>query len=345
MRLELVEKAPWERGNPLLYGLAGLAAGMLVSIAVGALTPRGVGGVAAAFYKAFTNPNSYFDSLPYFVPIGLSAAGLALAYRAGFITIGSEGQVILGLTVTHGLLAYVLWDAPGLAGLVAALVLAAIVGGACGLLVGAMRAYLGTNETLISLMLNYVVVAIVNYLVSGPWKAGRFTMTVVLPEKFWVSGATAAAVAAAAIVVLDLVHRFTRLGVAIDAVGAARKAAETYGVDPRRTILAAAALSGAAAGLGGALYIVSIHTPLTTIGKGGLGYGYMGVLAAWLAGLRPLGALAAGMLLAVLYNMVSMLQLQGIPASLVYAFEAILVLSVLIATTLSRYKLVVRRND
>ena len=290
------------------------------------------------------SPDSYLDSLPYFAPIGLSAAGLALAYRAGFITIGSEGQVILGLIVAHGILAYVLQDAPVLPGLAVALLLAAAAGGAYGLLVGAMRAYLGTNETLISLMLNYVAIALVNYLVSGPWKAGRFTMTVVLPEKFWISGVFAATIAAIAIVLIDLMHQFTRLGVAIDAIGAAKKAAETYGVNPRKTILAVAVLSGAAAGFGGALYILSIHTALTTIGKGGLGYGYMGVLAAWLAGLRPLGALAAGMLLAVLYNMISALQLQGIPASLVYAFEAILVLSVLIATTLSRYRLVVKKD-
>ena len=341
MRLALEPRAPNERKNPLLYGLAGLGVGFLISVLLGALTPVGVGGVARAFYVNLSEPRFWLLSLPYFAPIAASAAGLALAYRAGFITIGSEGQVILGAVAAYGLLYFKLSTAPTVLALTVAVLAAALAGALYGFIVGILRVYLGANETLVSLMLNYIAVALVNYLVAGPWQSGPFTRTEPLPDRFWVSGIAATAIAAIFIALLEALYIYTRLGVAVDSISRARRAAETYGINPGRAILAVALLAGAAAGLGGGLYMVSEQHQLLSLGKQGLGYGYMGILAAWLAGLRPVATIAAGLFITLLYNMFVSLQLQGIPASFVLAFEAVIVLSVLAFSTLARYKVVI----
>ncbi|MET1128329.1 MAG: hypothetical protein ABWW70_03325, partial [Thermoproteota archaeon] len=105
-----------------------------------------------------TTPSLWPTLAPYLAPVALSAAGLALAYRARFITIGSEGQVILGMVAGYAVLGVALresgcWPPAAVA---LALLLAALLGAGHGALVAALRVWAGANETLTSLMLNYV---------------------------------------------------------------------------------------------------------------------------------------------------------------------------------------------
>jgi len=337
--IKLVERAPMERGNPLLYGAAGLVAGIVIAVAIGALTPAGISGTLHAFVKVFSSPSFLALSLPYFTAISLSGVGLALAYRASFITIGAEGQLILGMITGFWLLYYML---PGL-GRISLLVGSAIsvlVGSVYGLLVGLLRVYLGVNETLVSLMLNYIALSVLNYLVSGPWSVGGFTKTDVLPAGVVVSSLTASLVALIVLVALEVLYRYTRLGVAIDSIGLARKMAMTYGINYARVILKVSFLSGGVAGLAGFLYLVSGAQRLYSTSYGP-GYGYIGILAAWLAGLRPLGVIASSMLLGLLYVMNTSLQLSGVLPSFVQAMQAVIVLSVTAFVALSRYRIVV----
>ncbi|MET1128328.1 MAG: hypothetical protein ABWW70_03320, partial [Thermoproteota archaeon] len=157
------------------------------------------------------------------------------------------------------------------------------------------------------------------------------------PERYWLGAAPVAALAAAGALLVELVHRYTKLGVAADALGLARRAAETYGISYAATIVLVSALSGSLASIGGALYLASSVRQLQSI-KQALGYGYMGVLAAWLAGLSPLGSLAASALIVLLYGMAVSLQLYGVPASAVLAMEALIVISVVLMMALSRYR-------
>lgn len=343
MRLRLVERAPTERGNPVLYGLAGLAAGLLASILMGALTPAGVGGTVDALVSVLLDPRLAMLSLPYFVAIALSGAGLALAYRAGFITIGAEGQLLVGMITGFGALYYWCHSSPPLVALACAALASALAGGAYGLIVGALRVWLGANETLVSLMLNYVAVSVMNYLVSGPWSVGGFTKTAPLPRWATLSPQAAAAVAVLLIAGVEALHRLTRLGVAVDGVGAARRAAVTYGVSFPATILLVSLIGGVVAGLGGMLYLVSGVQRLFSTSQG-VGYGYIGILAAWLAGLRPLAVAASGLLLALLYVMNTGLQLSGVMVSFVQAMQAVIVLFVTGFVALSRYRIVVVRE-
>ena len=178
MPLRLIERAPWERGNPVVSALVGLVLGIILSVMIGFSTPAGPLGVVNALIRVYTSPSHIMSTILYSGPIAASAIGLSLAYRAKFITIGSEGQVILGSVIAIGLLLYSgLPEIPPATAILLAVFTAGVVGALWGLIPGVLRAYLGVNEILSSLMLNYVALYIVNYLVSGPWSKGPFTMT------------------------------------------------------------------------------------------------------------------------------------------------------------------------
>lgn len=337
--VRLAERSPAERGNPLLYGAAGLVVGFLASLLLGALTPAGVLGSAEALMSVLTRPGQWIGAAPYFFAIASSAAGLALAYRAGFITIGAEGQLVAGMLAAY-------W-ALGVEGLSAplGLVAAAAAGLVMGLVVALLRVYASVNETLSSLMLNYIIVSVLNYFVGGPWSYGGFTRTALLPPDKTVSLQAAVAIVVAAALLLEALYRFTRLGVAADSLGSARRAAETYGVGFASTITIVAALGGLVAGLGGGLYLAAVQQQLTSLNTfQSLGYGYMGILAAWLAGNLPAATLASSWLLAMLYLASTAFQISRVPWSFALAIQAVIVLSVVAAVTMSRYRIIVRRE-
>ncbi len=314
--------------------LAGLALGVALTIGIAGLTRAGWRAAAEGYASLLRNPGALADVLPYFSAIALSAAGLAVAYRAGFITIGSEGCLLAGI-----LAGYAVFQAMGsspLTPLVAA-VAAAVAGALLSLLVGLLRVYLSVNETLSSLMLNYVVLSLLNYLVSGPWSVGAFTKTRPLPPGLmypvWVAASAAVAVAA----VYELLLRYTRLGVAVDAAGLARKAAETYGASYRRVVIYVSLLAGASAGLAGALYLYTSLGSIYALNQS-YGYGYIGILAAWLASLSPLLSLASSLLLSSLYSVNAALQLGGVESSFAWAMQAVIVLSTISLAQLARRK-------
>ena len=309
------------------WARAALAAASVaaLSIAVSAATPAGPLGFLEALARVYTTPSLLEFSLLYAGPVVLSAVGLAVAYRAGFITIGSEGQVLLGSLAAVWLLAY--HGAPqGAAGEAAAAALAALVGAGWGVVVGLLRAYAGVNEILSSLMLNYVALSLVNYAVAGPLRAGPFTASEPVPPGYSVGPLGVLAASAAAAGAFEAVLRRTKLGLAAEAYGPAPRAGATYTLPPTILYPALAALAGAAAGLGGALAVLGFQRSLQAMSQPP-GYGYMGVLVAWLAAARPAAALPAGVFFATLVAAGYELRAMGAPLSASLALQAAAVLA------------------
>ncbi len=313
------------RGIPTTGLVASLAVIVFLFTAAH-FTPAGAIGVAREIARALTSTAGLEAAVKYMGPIAASAAGLALAYRAGFITIGAEGQVLLGSAVALWLLAYAWTNAPAIVGVPAALALASLAGAVWGAIPGLLRVYGGVNEVLSSLMLNYVALSIINYLVAGPWRAGPFTATRPLPDEYAV-GPVAVAIAVVGLAGLfEFIHRRTRLGVAAEAYGAAPKAAVTYTMPRGRLIMALALLSGAAAGFGGGLMMLSFQRTLQAMSQPP-GYGYMGVLVAWLAGRRAAVAVPAALFFSVLVVAGYSMEALGVPFNFVLLVQAMAVLA------------------
>ena len=334
------KRAAWERPKTLLVALAGLLLGVTLSLALGLAAPGGPQAIAWAFAEAML-PKSMPMLVEFAAPVSLSAIGLALAYRAGFYTIGAEGQVLLGAAA--GLMAALYLGLPPSKPLVlaTATALGVLAGIALSLATGILR-LVRVNEVLSSLMLNYVAMYTVNYLVSGPWSIGMFTKTAAIPPGYRLGWPEILAILLAATLLYWFIESRTGIGVAMEAYGSSRRAAETYGVKPSRIVLIASLVSGASAGLGGVLLLYGFQYALYSMSQPP-GYGYMGVLAAWLAGRSVIGSLLAGLFFSYIMVAGTYLQYYGVPFNTVLAIQAIMVLSVTSTQALSRYRFTLAR--
>ena len=232
------------------------------------------------------------DTLTAWVPLTLAAAGLVVTFAAGLWNIGIEGQIVMG-AVAGALVARTVHGPSAL--VIPLLALAGIVGGLLwGLLVGLLRTHGRVNEIFGGLGLDFVATGLVVYLVIGPWKrAGSASTsgTDLFPREAWlpttgsfVASWVALAAAVAAVVLIYFLMRGTYFGLRLRAVGRNPRSAFLMGISTNRHLLAAFALCGALAGLGGALHASGFHHKLVPSVSGG--YGFLGILVVLLAGFR-----------------------------------------------------------
>jgi len=341
LKVRFVERASWERPSSLVTGITGLVLGLVLAVLIGSFTGAGIGGVLDAFSSPLRSVNGLESIVLFSSPILLSAVGLSLAYRAGFYTIGAEGQVLLGAVAS---LYIVLYSGLSLnSGML--LFLSLIAGGVLGSLYGLipvfLKIYAKSNEVLTSLMLNYVAMYVVNYLVSGPWSIGMFTKTKPIPPNLRLDWAPVLAVMVIVTFSYWFIEAKTRLGLELKAYGSSRRAAVTYGVRPRRILLWVGLLSGFSAGLGGAVMLHGFQYALYSMEQPP-GYGYMGVLAAWLAMRSVVGSFLASIFFAYIMVAGTYLQYYGVPFNIVLALQSVMVLSVTGMVSLSKYRIVVQ---
>ena len=240
--------------------------------------------------------------------ITLILVGLAIAivFQAKQFSLGAEGQLYFG-ALFSGVLALSVANLPPLAALGLALLSAATAGFLWGLLPGILKAYLGANELVSTLMLNTIAMRFYDMALTFELKDPQagFTTTGMLPEAglLPVLVADTRVTAAIFIVVIAVIAVWllitrTTLGYEIRMMGANRKFAEYGGINTRRTIMLAMALSGILAGLAGAHIGIGIHRQL--ILNISLGLAFEGVVVSLLARNNPLVIPFAGLLYAYL---------------------------------------------
>lgn len=291
------------------------------------------------------------ETLTRATPLMFTGLAAAIAFRARLYNIGGEGQLYAGAMAAvavggmHGGSGF---DLPVPALFAGMLLAAALAGGLLLLLPALLKTRLGVDEVVTTLLLNFVLLLGVGALLDGAMKdplAMGWPQSVALNPELELSrllertrlhsglpGALAAAV------VLWLLLRFTRVGFNLRAVGANARAAAFAGVPVNRTLILVAMLSGALAGLGGAVEVAG-RTGYVTLDMSP-GYGYSGIVVAMLAGLHPLGVIAASVLVAgILVGADSMSRAVGVPTYLADAMVAIALIAVLVAGLLTRYRI------
>jgi ABC-type uncharacterized transport system permease subunit len=284
------------------------------------------------------------------IPLILTALAVLLPARMRLWNIGAEGQLQCGAIAAAGV---ALWTPLGRGPLaVPALLLAAMAAGALWCLVpAALRAWLGVNETITTLLMNYVALLLVDYLIYGPWKDPQslgFPLSPVLPPAsrlpVLVPGTRVhlglLLALAAAIGVRALLGR-TRWGLEIRVIGDNPEAARYAGISLTRNILLVMGLAGALAGLAGAGEVSAIAGRL----QRGLspGYGYTAIIVAWLARLDPLATVLVAFLLGALFLGGDGLQISlGLPLAVVSMLQGLIFFFVLGGERLAGYRLVRR---
>ena len=333
IRLAIIKR---ERRNPLAMPVITILS-LLVGVAIAYLllyflTGMGLYAFASTFYDTVGLTLTLLDR--YLVLVLLGCA-LAVAFKAKIWNIGAEGQYVMGMAgATYVALfsplvsqepgASALLIDPGL-GKAVALAFGALLGLMWALVAGLLRAYLNAHEVPVTLLLNYVAYFIVDYLVRGPWR-GRTTWgylrTDEIPREMGLipipglESLRYELVISSVLVVAMTVYmmRFTSLGLWIKFHGINPMALRFSGVDDRRVILASMAISGAIAGLAGALRLLGYTFRLPyAIEEGKTGYfGYVAILVTWLANSEPIYIAITAYVVALLQAFGSTLQIKGL---------------------------------
>jgi simple sugar transport system permease protein len=283
-------------------------------------------------------------------PLVLIAIGLALGFRAGVWNIGAEGQLTAGAIVAGGA-ALALADS-GLAPQWPLLALAGLAGGAAWAAVPALlKVRLGVNEILVSLMLTYVAILLLNWLVYGPWKdphgfnfpQTRLFAPAAAPPlllegtRLHVGGLLALAAAAAAWLLLAR----TFLGFQLETLGRSAEAARYAGFRTGRLVWWTLLASGGLAGLAGMLEVTGPIGQLVPVISPG--YGFTAIIVAFLGRLHPLGIVLAGLLLALSFIGGENAQIEvGLPRAVTGVFQGLLLFFLLALDLLARFR--VRRR-
>lgn len=328
--------------------LAALALGGLLFLPFGAdpLTAYG-----ALFSEAFLSWRGFGYTLVKAAPLILVGLGTVVAWRTGFGFLGFEGCLLVGAAAAT-VVALAAGEGGALHGLPFVLFLplamaaAMTAGGIWAGIVGVFKGRFGGNEVITSLMMNYVAILLVQYLVSGPLRApGGLPQTERLARETWLplllDGMRAHAgiyIALAAAGLVWLVLMRSRLGFEMIVTGLNPRAARFGGIEVGRRQIMAACLAGGLAALAGLVEVLGVHHRLMD----GMaeGTGFIGIVAALLGKLHPVGVVIASLLYAGMTVGADAMQRQaGLPGSIVFMIQSMIVLFILISDLFRYYRI------
>lgn len=329
---------------PMLAAVAAFVIGAIILLVMGT---NPLVAYRAMFNGAFGNQNALVETIVKAVPLLLIGLGICIAFRAKVINIGAEGQMIVGALMATAFGLAVEW--PGWLVLPMAMFIGFLGGALWGAIPGALKAYFHVNEILSTVMMNAIAVQLMNYLLGGPMmdpaqaaSLGKLPETARLNSAYHLArlmpptrlhAGLLIALALAFLVYLMLFH--TTLGYRIRAVGFNPSASRYGGIRVRRQVVIALFLSGALAGLAGAIQVYGLNYRMITDGSA-TGFtgsaGYNGIVTALFGGLHPLGVIPASFFFgALLVGANSMQRMAQVPSAFVTALNGMVVIFVVSA--------------
>jgi ABC-type uncharacterized transport system permease subunit len=332
---------------PIAAVIAGLVAGGIV-MALGGHDP--IDAYNSMWEGSLGSSDGFQSTLIKACPLLLTGLAVATALRVGLWNIGGEGQFIIGATAATGVGLY----APSMPGplLLPAMILAGCAAAAAWAAIAAIpRALIGLNEIIVTLFMNYIAILLMDHLIFGPWgdpKAFGFAYSKALPDaavmpllpgtNIHVGIVIALLVAAAAWWLMER----TPWGFSVRVSGGNPRTAEYLGLRIGRRMIIVLALSGAIAGLAGAIELTGVTNRL----QDGISvnYGYTGVLIAFLARGRLLGVVAAAFLFATLVVGSYALQSTGIAQPIATIIQALIIVFLLAGDAALAFRLRLTRG-
>lgn len=326
---------------PVLATMAALAVGAVVMLF---LKVNPIEAYGALWEGAFGSTNSLAETLVKATPLLLVGLGICISFRGDVINIGGEGQMIVGAIIAI-LMGLNLTDWPGWVIIPMAMIIGFLGGAIWGGIPGYLKAHFSVNEILSTVMMNAIAVQLMNFLLRGPMidpaqmeMASKIPQTARLLDAFrlprWAPtrlhlGFLVAVILA--FLVYILLWR-TTLGYRIRAVGQNPDASRYAGINVKRHIVLALLLSGAFAGLAGAIQVYGVNYRMITDGSAS-GFtgsaGFNGIVAALFGQLHPLGTIPASILFgALLVGANKMQRVVQVPSALITALNGLVVVFV-----------------
>jgi simple sugar transport system permease protein len=288
----------------------------------------------ATFRNLFTLAGTINRSSPLLF-VGLA---VAIAFRGSVFNIGAEGQLLMG-AVFATLVGITFTSLPGFI-LIPFMIMAGALGGALWAFIpGYLKAHFDVSEVITTIMFNYIAINFIGYLVRGPIRdvsqaepqsmaiAVQGFLPSILPGTRLHFGFLLGI--GLAIILYFLLFK-TYTGYEIRAVGLNRDAARCGGINVERTITATMLISGALAGIAGAVELADIHYLLEGLSPG---HGYTGISVAVLASSNPIGVVFTALLFGALSSGATTMQrLAGVSASFVGIFQGIMIVAIALAS-------------
>lgn len=351
MKLILRKRESVSRRASLLVPLISFA----VSLVFGAilLTVSGANPFAtygAMFVGAVGSGYGISEVLVKTIPLILTGLSVSLAFRMRFWNIGAEGQLTMGAVAAAGMALFWSRGLPGWTVLPLSILAGCIAGAIWAGVPAVLKAFLKVDETLTTLMLNYVAILYSEHLYYIAWRAeGYNSGTEAIAEVAWLSrfmgrAHTGLFFGLILAVALWAVFRFTRWGFELKIIGANPTAARYLGISIARNVVVTLLISGAISGLAGAIEVLGLSHRLQ---QGiSVGYGYTAIIIAWMAQLNPLGVILVAFLMASLLVGGDQIQMKmRLPASVGVVLQGMLLIPMLAGSLFRDYTLELERPD
>ncbi len=299
---------------------------------------------------AFSTSMAFQATVKVMIPLLISSLGVTLAFKMKFWNIGAEGQIIAG-AICASYFALFHADLPHFLLMIIMFAAGIIGGGLYGLIPAFFKAKFGTNETLFTLMLNYIALYVIVWLRDGAWadpesggfpKIARFVSNAQLDK---VGGIQVGWIIGLILTVIVFIYlKYTKHGYEISVVSESHATARYAGMNPKKIMLRTMFLSGAVCGIAGMVQATGSDMTLATSVAGGVGF--TAIIVAWLAQLEPIAILIVSFLFSVLEKGSSVMQSTfGLSTYCADVLQGIILFFVLAGEFFIRYKFVVNGKE
>jgi simple sugar transport system permease protein len=341
---------------PRWYPVAVSLGAIFIALILGGIVIACAGGDPFLSYAhiaraSFGNLGVISDTLVKATPILMTALACSIAFRMKLWNIGAEGQFIMGAFGASAVVLAPLLPAetPGWIFIPVMMVAGMLAGALWGFIPGYLKAKFNVNEIISTLMLNYISISWMNFWIFGVWSEGGFQMSPRFPKTAWLPrlldyaetfpilrGLTTHAgllIGIVAAFVLWLLIYRSRWGYEIRLIGDNPNAARYAGIDISRNTILVMMVSGALAGLGGMSEITGVVHRLQT-SPVAAGYGFTGIIVAWLAKLHPGVIVVVSVLFGALILAGREIQPSGVPKMI----QGIILVCLIASDFLLRYR-------
>ncbi len=330
---------------------------IILGFAVGAVFLAVMGlSVSAAYGRlisSVTSVKGFSYLVVYAIPYIVVGLSVAFSFKTGVFNIGAEGQFVVG-SMAAAVVGILLGELPSIVLIPLCFLTAMAAGAIWGIIVGFLKTRWGINEVLSMIMFNWIAFYLSNFIAGFPAihsegsaeatkNISENASTLLSKDLINSLGLCPTAnwgilVAMVATVIVWFIIDKTTLGYRLKAVGANRNAAEYGGISVNRSILTALAISGALAGLGGALQLMGMGSRISVFSSQE-GFGFAGIVVALMGCSNPFGVFIAGLFYGGLTYGGSKLNLVGAPTQLISVIVGTVVFFIAISIIFERIRL------
>lgn len=329
--------------NPVLFILLAMAF-CAIFIAASGFNPVTV--YMKMIKTAFFTTKGLTQTILYSIPLMLCGLGVSISFRMNLNNLGAEGQFAIGAIASGGFALY----GPAMPDpikLILVIVVGVAAGGLWSLIASIPKALWGVNETIITLMMNYIGLLFLDYLCRGPWQnneglnlpySASISQGLYLPDLFGTGINSSIIIAVIIAVVFYWFFKKTTSGYQISVIKNSLPAARYAGINIKKNILLVMGISGALAGMAGVVKVIGITHRLQPALPGGAGF--TGIVIAYLSKFNPLLVIIVSFFFGGLNTGSYSVQISGVPSQIATMIQGTILVFVLAGEFFVRNKIV-----